>query len=60
MSTTISAGVDDCPCFSTFYYYDPLLIVKLQIFPYASSSICPKLCCFFLYNVVSKYQLESI
>ena len=23
MSTRISAGVDDFPCFTTFYYYDP-------------------------------------
>ena len=30
MSTRISAGIDDCPCSSTFY----LLIVKLQNFPY--------------------------
>jgi len=23
MSTRIFAGVDNCPCFSTFYCYDP-------------------------------------
>jgi len=32
MSTRISAGVRD---HSTFFYYDPLLTVKLQNFPYA-------------------------
>ena len=31
MSTGISAGVDDWPCLSTFYCYDPYW---LQIFPY--------------------------
>jgi len=34
LSNRISAGVDDCPYVSTFYCYDPYLIVKLQIFPY--------------------------
>jgi len=36
MSTTMSAGVDDYPCFTTFncYLLLYLLIVKLQTFPY--------------------------
>jgi len=34
MSTRISAGVDDCPCFTNFLLLRSLLIVKLQIFPY--------------------------
>ena len=35
LSTTISVGVDDFPCFTTFYCYDSYyVIVKLQIFPY--------------------------
>jgi len=35
-STWISAGVNDCPCFSTFYCYDPyILVAKLKIFSYA-------------------------
>jgi len=31
MSTGISAGEDDCPCFFTFYYYDPIQF-KITIF----------------------------
>ena len=32
MSTRISAGVDDCPCFTTFYCYDPPIDCKITNF----------------------------
>jgi len=35
MSHRKSAGVDDCPCFSIlFIAVIPILIIKLQFFPY--------------------------
>ena len=49
MSTGLSTGVDDWPCFTTFYCYDVwfLLILKLQIFPYT--------CLFIIYKCLSCY-----
>jgi len=32
MSTRTSAGVDDCPCFTTFYCYDPYRLQNYNFF----------------------------
>ena len=34
MSTSIAAGVDDLPCLTDFYFYNPYLIMHFLIFPY--------------------------
>ena len=47
MFTRISAGVDDCPCFTTFYCYDPYSLLgraphKLVVTVRCTNVACPK------------------